>query len=237
MPKRLSASVLGRFFLAAACIGALAGPAYSQTELDTEEKQISYAIGYSFGASVAQQLQSMDLNDDDMKIVAEAMTDALLKSEPKTDLKLAMEAFQRRQIEAQKAAIAERQEANKGVLEKEAGAEGATKTDSGLIVLHEKVGDGASPTEEDTVRVHYRGTLAEGAEFDSSYKRGEPAVFGLKNLIPCMREGISLMNVGGKSRIVCPPEIAYGPGGAGESIPPYSVLVFEVELLEIQATE
>jgi FKBP-type peptidyl-prolyl cis-trans isomerase FkpA len=94
-------------------------------------------------------------------------------------------------------------------------------------------GSGASPTAADTVKVHYRGTLVDGTEFDSSYKRNEPATFPLGGVIKCWTEGVQRMKVGGKAELVCPPELAYGTRGAGGVIPPNATLRFEVELLAI----
>ena len=94
-------------------------------------------------------------------------------------------------------------------------------------------GTGASPTAADAVRVHYRGTLLDGTEFDSSYKRSEPATFPLGRVIRCWTEGVQRMKVGGKAELVCPPELAYGARGAGGIIPPNATLRFEIELLAI----
>ena len=94
-------------------------------------------------------------------------------------------------------------------------------------------GKGASPTAADTVQVHYRGTLPNGTEFDSSYKRNEPASFPLGRVIKCWTEGVQRMKVGGKAQLTCPPELAYGSRGAGGVIPPNATLLFEIELLAI----
>jgi FKBP-type peptidyl-prolyl cis-trans isomerase FkpA len=110
---------------------------------------------------------------------------------------------------------------------------GALATASGLVYRSLKDGNGASPVASDVVKVHYRGTLANGTEFDSSYKRGEPAQFPLGGVIPCWTEGVQKMKVGGKAKLTCPPSIAYGSRGAGGVIPPNATLQFEVELLEI----
>ena len=106
-------------------------------------------------------------------------------------------------------------------------------TASGLSIATLREGSGASPQASDRVKVHYRGTLVDGTEFDSSYRRGEPAAFALARVIPCWTEGVQLMKVGGKARLTCPSAIAYGERGAGAVIPPNATLVFEVELLEI----
>jgi FKBP-type peptidyl-prolyl cis-trans isomerase FkpA len=111
--------------------------------------------------------------------------------------------------------------------------EAGLTTASGLRFVSLKTGTGPSPTAEDMVRVHYRGTFMDGREFDSSYKRGEPIEFNLSRVIRCWTEGVQLMKVGGKAQLTCPPEIAYGSRGAGGVIPPNATLQFEIELLGI----
>ncbi len=111
--------------------------------------------------------------------------------------------------------------------------DGAQVSASGLVYRSLKDGAGASPQASDTVKVHYRGTLPDGKEFDSSYGRGEPASFPLNRVIPCWTEGVQRMKVGGKAKLTCPPALAYGARGVPGVIPPNSTLLFEVELLEI----
>ena len=113
--------------------------------------------------------------------------------------------------------------------------EGAVVTPSGLVYRSLKDGNGASPTATDKVTVHYKGTFPDGREFDSSYKRGQPIDFPLHRVIACWTEGVQRMKVGGKAKLTCPPEIAYGSRGAGSAVPPNATLLFEVELLGIQA--
>jgi len=117
-------------------------------------------------------------------------------------------------------------------LDKAAAEPGAQKTASGLIYRELKPGTGASPKASDTVKVHYRGTLIDGKEFDSSYG-GEPLEFPLNRVIRAWTEGVQMMKVGGKSRLVCPANLAYGERGAPPDIPGGATLVFEVELLGI----
>ncbi len=113
-------------------------------------------------------------------------------------------------------------------------AVGSTVTSSsGLVFKLIKAGKGASPSASDTVKVHYRGTLADGKEFDSSYSRGAPAEFPLNRVIKCWTEGVQKLQVGGSAKLTCPPAIAYGERGAGGLIPPNATLTFEVELLGI----
>jgi FKBP-type peptidyl-prolyl cis-trans isomerase FkpA len=137
------------------------------------------------------------------------------------------------QARREKAEAAER-EASKSFLENAGKQSGASVKPSGLVYVEKKKGDGAAPAATDTVKVHYRGTLHDGTEFDSSYARKEPAVFPLNGVIPCWTEALQLMHVGGSAEIYCPAAIAYGDSGQGQLIKPGAALRFEVELLEIQ---
>jgi FKBP-type peptidyl-prolyl cis-trans isomerase FkpA len=119
-------------------------------------------------------------------------------------------------------------------IDKAAKEKGAVKTASGLVYRSIKDGKGKSPTAVDTVEVNYRGTLTNGKEFDSSYKRHQSISFPLSQVIPCWTEGVQKMKVGGKAKLVCPPELAYGARGAGSDVPPNATLIFEVELLNIK---
>ncbi|HEX7028077.1 MAG TPA: FKBP-type peptidyl-prolyl cis-trans isomerase [Gammaproteobacteria bacterium] len=128
----------------------------------------------------------------------------------------------------------ETKETSAAFLKEMAAKEGARKTASGLIYFELKKGDGKSPSVDDTVKVHYHGTVADGTVFDSSVDRKEPATFSLKHVIPCWTEGVQMMRVGGKAKLICPAEIAYGNRGAGAMIRPGEALAFEVELLGIE---
>jgi FKBP-type peptidyl-prolyl cis-trans isomerase FkpA len=119
-------------------------------------------------------------------------------------------------------------------LDKAAAEPGAIRTASGLVYRELKPGNGPSPKPFDTVSVNYRGTLMDGTEFDSSYKRHEPVEFPLYQVIPCWTEGVQKMKVGGKSKLVCPASTAYGEQGSPPTIPGGATLVFEIELLEIR---
>ncbi len=124
-------------------------------------------------------------------------------------------------------------EKEQAYLDKAAAEPGAVKTASGLIYTELRPGTGALPKASDTVKVNYRGTLTDGTEFDSSYKRNEPTEFPLDHVIPCWTEGVQRMKVGGKARLVCPSSLAYGDRGAPPSIPGGSTLIFEIELLSV----
>ena len=123
--------------------------------------------------------------------------------------------------------------AQNAVLDAAAKEAGALVTKSGLVYRALKEGGGASPGATDTVKVHYKGTFPGGKEFDSSYSRGTPIEFPLNRVIPCWTEGVQRMKLGGKAKLTCPSQIAYGERGAGGVIPPNATLVFEVELLGI----
>jgi FKBP-type peptidyl-prolyl cis-trans isomerase FkpA len=120
-----------------------------------------------------------------------------------------------------------------GFLDKAAKEPGSIKTPSGLIYTEVEAGSGASPTATDTVKVHYRGTLMDGTEFDSSYKSSEPVEFPLNRVIPCWTEGVQRMKAGGKARLVCPANIAYGPEGHPPAIPGGATLIFEIALVDV----
>lgn len=115
-----------------------------------------------------------------------------------------------------------------------AAAQAAETLPSGVKITQTTAGTGLSPQATSTVKVHYKGTLASGQEFDSSYKRNAPASFPLNRVIPCWTEGLQKMKVGGKATLTCPPETAYGSRGAGNAVPPNATLTFEVELLAIE---
>jgi FKBP-type peptidyl-prolyl cis-trans isomerase FkpA len=117
-------------------------------------------------------------------------------------------------------------------MEKEAGAQ---KLPSGVIYIEQKAGEGEAPTATSHVKVNYRGTLVDGTEFDSSYKRGAPAEFALNGVVRCWTEGMQKMKPGGKAKLVCPPDTAYGDRGAPPNVPGGATLTFEVELLEATA--
>lgn len=190
--------------------------------MTTDEEKTIYAVGLFV---YQRSLQQLNLSPAELAIVKQAMTDAAA-GKPQVDLNTwgpKLGAFaQQRQHEASEQALA-----------KAAAQPGAIKTDSGMIYREITPGTGASPQATDTVRVQYRGTLPDGSEFDSSYKRNEPAEFALDHVIKCWTEGVQRMKVGGKAMLVCPSSIAYGDQGRPPVIPPGATLTFEIELLAI----
>ena len=210
--------------------GSLAGSALAQDDkLATEEAKVSYGLGMMIGERVLKQYDELDYD-----LVIEAMKAQNAGEETLMSMEEAQTALQTHQEAAAAAAAAEAGEAGEAFLAENAEREGVSVTDSGLQYEVITESDGAKPTEDDTVSVHYVGTLMDGTEFDSSIARGEPASFPLKGVIPGWTEGLQLMEVGSKYRFVIPSELAYGERGAGEAIGPGETLVFEVELLEIK---
>jgi FKBP-type peptidyl-prolyl cis-trans isomerase FkpA len=201
-----------------------AGPA-----LDTDEQKTLYALGIWLSIKVAP----FNLSAADLEIVKAGLIDGVLGHEKKADL----QTFGPKLDELAKARTAGmtagEKKAGQEYAEKAAAEKGAVKKPSGLVYLEIKPGTGESPKATDKVKVHYHGTLVDGTVFDSSVNRGEPVEFGLNQVVPCWTEGFQLMKVGGKSKLVCPSDIAYGDQGQ-RGIKPGATLVFEVELLEIK---
>ena len=187
---------------------------------------------YSLGVNLSKQISVLDLSPEELKFVQQGMTDEItgkkLAAEPEANMQKIGEMVKERMVrttEKQKALA-------KPFLEKTAAEEGVQKTASGLLYKEIVAGTGAQPKEKDIVKVHYTGKLVDGKEFDSSVKRGQPAEFQLGQVIPCWKEGVGLMKVGGKARLVCPSDIAYGDNGRPPIIPGGATLIFEVELLD-----
>ncbi|MBL4760532.1 MAG: FKBP-type peptidyl-prolyl cis-trans isomerase [Mariprofundaceae bacterium] len=207
-----------------------------QAALDTELSKVSYAIGLD----VANSLKGLG-GDIDRVAFVEAFNAQLDGSDTRLSAEEAGKAkqdfFQKRavkQAEERKAAGAANKAKGEKFLAENAKKEGVTTTASGLQYEVLTMGDGAKPVAADKVKVHYRGTLLDGTEFDSSYKRGQPASFPLSNVIAGWTEGVQLMPVGSKFKFYIPSSLAYGDRGAGAMIAPNSALVFEVELLAIE---
>lgn len=188
---------------------------------------------YALGLAISQSLGSFTLSESELDLVKSGLTDGVLKRPPKVDLQAYGPKIQQLQQTRGAAAAEVEKKAGAAYLTKAAAESGAKKTESGAVITTIKEGKGANPKATDTVKVHYHGTLIDGTVFDSSVKRGEPATFGLNQVIKCWTEGVQQIKVGGKSKLVCPSNLAYGDKGAPPVIKPGATLVFEVELLEI----
>jgi FKBP-type peptidyl-prolyl cis-trans isomerase FkpA/FKBP-type peptidyl-prolyl cis-trans isomerase FklB len=200
-----------------------------KVKLDTDTKKSSYAIGQQIGGNLKQQNIEFDA-----EALAQALKDAVAgKNEmTKEDMQAAMMKLQEATMKKQQEQSDKNAKAGKDFLEKNKTAAGVVITASGLQYIVVTEGTGPSPKKEDTVKVHYKGTLTTGEQFDSSYDRGQPAEFPVGGVIPGWTEALQLMKVGGKAKLFIPPELAYGPSGR-PGIPPNSVLVFDVELMDI----
>lgn len=205
------------------------------TELETEAQKLGYIIGMDIGSSLKQQGGDLDLDTLIEAIRATYNGDPLaMTPEEAATVREEFIAKRRAEAEQQRESIAaiNAAEGDKFLLENRS-KEGVQVTDSGLQYEVVVMGDGAKPNPTDKVTVHYRGTLLNGEEFDSSYSRGEPTSFQLDQVIPGWTEGVGLMPVGSKFMFYIPPNLAYGPQGGGP-IGPNSTLIFEVELLGIE---
>ena len=198
-------------------------------ELKTEEQKTLYALGLA----ISRSLGPFNLSAADLEAVEAGLTDGSLHKAPKIELETYGPKIRQLQ-EARAALVAEAEKkASQAFLDQAAAEKGATKTASGLILITITPGTGASPKATDTVKVNYEGKLTDGTVFDSSVQRGEPVTFPLNKVIKCWTEAVQLMKVGGKSRVICPSDLAYGDKGAPPQIKPGATLVFEVELLGI----
>ena len=190
-------------------------------------------ISYALGLGIGQQIKSMNIENFNIEDFAKSIEDVMEGKETAFSAREAQimlqEYFSKKQKEEAQAHIAE----GKAYLDANAKREGVTVTKSGLQYEVLQEGTGKSPKATDTVRCHYEGRLLDGTVFDSSYNRGEPADFGLNQVIPGWTEGVQLMKEGAKFRFTIPYLLAYGEQGAGASIPPFSTLIFDVELIKV----
>ena len=219
---RTTGAVLSLFLLASVAFAA-------DAELKTDDDKTLYALGLA----LSRNLSVFALKPAELDFVKQGLTDGVLGTKPKVEFEEYGSKIQNLAKARSTAAAEVEKKAAVEFLDKAAAEKGAKKTASGLIISEVKPGSGDTPKATDRVKVHYHGTLRDGTVFDSSVKRGEPATFPLNGVIPCWTEGVQLMKVGGKSKLVCPSSIAYGDRGSPPNIKPGAPLVFEVELIEI----
>ncbi len=212
--------------LVAACNTSAAPPA---AKVETEEQKTLYSLGYA----VAEGIKSFELTPAELEVVKLGFADGALQKKAVVETQTYLPKLRDMQTTRIAAASAKSKEAGKAFIEKAAAEKGATKLPSGMVIQTIKEGTGATPAATDTVKVHYHGTLTDGKVFDSSVDRKEPATFQLNGVIPCWTEGVQKIKVGGKSKLICPSELAYGDRGSPPVIGPSATLVFEVELLDI----
>lgn len=220
-------------------LGAFAADKAADVSLETQKDKLSYSIGLDLGNYLANMKDKLDLD-----ILKKGIDDGFSGAEPKLsteEMALVQEQFAAEMKADQEAQLAEMMTKNSAAgtayLEENKKKEGVKVTESGIQYEVIEEGAGPRPTAEQTVKVHYVGTLVDGTEFDSSVARNEPAVFPVGQVIPGWSEAVQLMTVGSKYRVVIPSELAYGEQGAPPVIGPNSVLVFEIELLGIEEAD
>jgi len=194
----------------------------------TEDEKVFYYLGTALSANLAP----LDLTDTELAAVERGLRDALNGTAVELDDAVYGEKLNAIAQERMAANALREEAAARDYIAEMAAEPGAVTTESGIVILELTPGSGGSPTADSTVTAHYQGTLRDGTVFDSSVTRGQPFTSSLSRVIPCWREAIPTMKEGGKSKITCPPELAYGERGSG-SIPGGSALTFEVELIEV----
>jgi len=211
--------------LCIATVGASAGEATPKTD----DEKFSYAIGYQIAESVKRQGMEVDV-DSLIQAIRDDLTGTPLRiSQP--EMQAAVVAYQQKKFEE---LSDKNQKAGKKYLAANKKKPGIVELPSGLQYRIVEEGSGEKPVSNDTVKVHYRGTLIDGTEFDSSYARGEPVTFQIANIINGWQQALILMSEGAKWQVFIPPILAYGSGGAGQNIGPNATLVFEIELVSIE---
>lgn len=192
---------------------------------------------YTMGYMLAQPAKSFGFTEDELAHLQHGFSESVLGKDAQVELQDYMPKVQALAKEKMDKAVEVEKAASVSFLAEQAKVEGAEVMESGLVYTEITAGEGASPAATDRVKVHYHGTLSDGTVFDSSVERGEPITFGLNQVIACWTEGVQKMKVGGKSRLVCPSDIAYGDRGSPPKIKPGAALVFEVELFDIETPE
>lgn len=213
------------FFLLASNTG------YAQKQPETTKEKFSYAVGVQLAQNIISQGGNIDTES-----VMQAINDMLTGTEPKItyeEMQAAVNAYQQEQAAVQSQLGEKNRKEGEEFLQANSKKEGIVSLPSGLQYKILQAGNGKKPLPTDNVVVHYRGTLLDGSEFDSSYSRGQPLTIALNQVIPGWTEAVSMMPVGSKWQIFIPSELGYGERGAGANIGPHSTLIFDIELLGI----
>ncbi|MEC7996908.1 MAG: FKBP-type peptidyl-prolyl cis-trans isomerase [Pseudomonadota bacterium] len=226
--------VTTKFLLLLAALGAMVSvSAQSEVDLEDSDNQVGYSLGVNIGMNLLQQGITADVQVDAFIAgLSDALSDTVQMDE--AAMTTAIQLFVQQQQEAAQSALADNLAASEAFLAENGQQDGVVTLPSGLQYRVLASGEGESPTTTDSVLAHYHGTLTDGTVFDSSVDRGEPATFGLSQVIAGWTEALQLMKVGDKWRLFIPPSLAYGEASPTPAIPPNSALIFDVELLEIR---
>lgn len=210
----------------------IAGPAHAEKQPQTDQEKFSYAVGVQVGQNIFHQQIKID-NESFLQGVSDILNQKEIKVSAE-EMRRVVIAYREAELKREEQAATTNKEAGDKFLAENKKNKDVTELASGLQYKVLKQGTGKKPTLEDTITVNYRGTLIDGTEFDSSYKRGEPVTLQLKNVIKGWQEAVPLMPVGSKWQLFIPPDLAYGAKAAGPEIGPNSTLVFDIELLSIK---
>jgi len=228
MRAALVTAVAVAVLTAPACKGG--GKAAAGSPSTDDEKTL-----YALGTSIGQNLRVFSLTEQELAMVERGLEDQVLHKKAEVELReFGPKISNLARTRGTKATEEEKKKGATYAAEQEKQA-GAQKLPSGVIYIEQAAGTGEQPTPTSVVKVNYRGTLLDGTEFDSSYKRNAPAEFPLNGVVRCWTEGVSKMKVGGKAKLICPSDVAYGDRGGPGGIPGGATLTFEVELLEVKA--
>ncbi len=209
---------------------ALAQPSDAPTRQAPPAAEDTQKLLYAIGVSLGRDLEPFALSPEELKVVARGLQESAAPTQEVEEVLPRLKEFEFRRREKRLAREKERGAAAVALAAKE---KGAVTTPSGMVYQPLSEGIGPSPLAVDAVRVHYRGRLLDGREFDSSYRNGQPAQFSLRGVIPCWTEGLQKMKTHGRARFTCPSSLAYGDKGSPPKIPPGATLVFDVELLDV----
>jgi FKBP-type peptidyl-prolyl cis-trans isomerase FkpA len=222
------------WLVSAIVVAALAGAAPNKPAAKPEQTEEQKTL-YELGVVISHNLENFQLSPAEFDQVKAGLIDGFNHRANQADAAAAGPKIQALEHERFALLIKKQQADGQAYLDKAAALPGAHKTASGLVMVPIHAGTGASPGHDDRVEVNYEGKLTDGSVFDSSIQRGQPMTFALSGVIPCWTEALQLMKVGDKSRVICPPNLAYGARGAPPKIRPQSTLDFQVELLSIAA--
>ena len=228
-----------RFRIVLALAAATALTACNQAASTPEPKTDEEKAMYGLGVLLSQNIRSFDFTDEELAMVkagfvAGAKDTATMKME---EIQAMIPKLQEMEGKRAEAAVTREKEAGTAYVAKAEKEAGVTKLPSGMLYTQVQEGTGEQPKATDVVKVHYTGTFVDGKQFDSSVERGEPATFPLDGVIPCWGEGVQQMKVGGKAKLVCPPDLAYGDQGRPPQMRGGATLLFDVELLGIEAAQ